>query len=283
VDLAANYKSDEDDEIISDDESVASGDGEAPVDAKTSKKRKKFEALKLKKKAKLSELAEEAKAEGNTVKINKLGNQKRSKALTVEQQIDLVEANRPGNIRNADNINFVEEDFVFPDLEDSATTKSEKGKKVCPFTRALSANMENYKKILLQNQASKDDFGCPILLVVCSSAIRATQIIKSISSKLIKCKIAKLFAKHFKVEEQMEMLSKEYFPIALGTPNRISKLIEVGALSLRRVSMVLVDVTPDSKSFTLLTLNEVKNDLYKLLYTQVMPEKAHLKIALIKE
>ena len=278
VDLAVNYHSD--DEFVEEGDDSGAEGAEPVVDDKTSKKRKKFEALKEKKKAKLSELANEEK-DGNGKAVK--GKQKRPKAFTVEEQIDLIESCRPGNIRNQDNLNFEDSDFVFPDLEEGSVTKSEKGKKICPFVRALSANLEGYKKTLLNNNAPKDDFGCPVLLVLCSSAIRATQIIKSISAKLIKCKIAKLFAKHFKVEEQMEMLSKEYYPIALGTPNRVSKLIELGALSLRRTAMVLVDVTPDSKSFTILTLNEVKNDFYKLLYTQVLPEKSHLKIALIRD
>lgn len=53
----------------------------------------------------------------------------------------------------------------------------------------------------------------------------------------LKCKIAKLFAKHFKVQEQIELLSKQYFPVAVGTPNRLSKLVELGALSLSRVKV----------------------------------------------
>lgn len=54
----------------------------------------------------------------------------------------------------------------------------------------------------------------------------------------LKCKIAKLFAKHFKVQDQIDLLSKQYFPVAVGTPNRLSKLIELGALSLSRVKVI---------------------------------------------
>lgn len=53
----------------------------------------------------------------------------------------------------------------------------------------------------------------------------------------LKCKIAKLFAKHFKVQDQVDLLSKQYFPVAVGTPNRLSKLVELGALSLSRVKV----------------------------------------------
>ena len=53
----------------------------------------------------------------------------------------------------------------------------------------------------------------------------------------LKCKIAKLFAKHFKVQDQIDLLSKQYFPVAVGTPNRLAKLVELGALSLSRVKV----------------------------------------------
>lgn len=270
IDLAQNYNSaDEFSDDISGEEGAA-----VEVSEKASKKRKKFEEFKLKKKMKLQENAGDDTSKPAA---------KVKQPLQSEEMCTLFEENRPGNIRAPGDDDFGVTDFVYPGLDESSTTKSEKNKKVCPFVRALSANMPGYKKMLLNKVASKEDYGCPLLLVVCSSAIRATQIIKSMCAKLIKCKIAKLFAKHFKVEEQMEMLSKEYFPIALGTPNRLRKLIEVGALSLRRAALVLVDVTPDSKQFTVLTLKEVNNDFYRLMYDHVLPEKKHLKLAMIKE
>jgi hypothetical protein len=273
IDLAQNYRSDEEFE------EADSGAEEEPkvLSEKASKKKRKFEEFKMKKKMKLQEGAAEVEdkhVEKKPVQIS---------PLKTEEMLQLVEANRPGNVRPTGDVDFTVEDFTYPDLDESSTTKSAKNKKICPFVRALSANMPGYKKMLLNKVASKEDFGCPLLLVLCSSAIRATQIIKSMCAKLIKCKIAKLFAKHFKVEEQMEMLSKEYSPIALGTPNRVAKLIELGALSLRRTVLVLVDVTPDSKQFSILTLNEVKHDFYRLLYNQILPEKKHLKVALIRE
>eukprot|EP01034_Spumella_vulgaris_P022473 gene22473-28601_t len=79
------------------------------------------------------------------------------------------------------------------------------------------------------------------------------------------------------------MLSAEYFPVAVGTPNRINKLIELGALSLRLTKVVLVDVTEDSKHYNILSLHEVKHDFYRLLYADVHVNRSHLKIALINQ
>lgn len=42
------------------------------------------------------------------------------------------------------------------------------------------------------------------------------------------CRIAKLFAKHFKIEEQEAFLRKEQARIVVGTPNRLEKLIDTG-------------------------------------------------------
>lgn len=59
--------------------------------------------------------------------------------------------------------------------------------------------------------------------------------------------MAKLFAKHFKVGEQQEGLSKAPVAIAVGTPNRLGKLADLGALRLDRVKYLLVDVALDAK------------------------------------
>ena len=96
-----------------------------------------------------------------------------------------------------------------------------------------------------------------------ASAARATEVIKDIS-KVFKVKIAKLYAKHFKVHEQVKML-QEKIVIGVGTPNRLNKLIEVGALSLAETEILVIDSHKDSKNFTILTLPEVKNDLYNFL------------------
>ena len=41
--------------------------------------------------------------------------------------------------------------------------------------------------------------------------------------------MAKLFAKHLKVKQQQEMLAT-FSPVAVGTPNRLAKLMDLGAL-----------------------------------------------------
>lgn len=267
-------------DVLEEDHSGAESDEEEKQEqlreeAKRLKKKRKFEELKAKKRLKKEEEIAEETAESIA-------------QLNPDQMLQLLDSHLPAEAMDAtmdafgNRKEFPSEIFFCPSLDPSGTTESTT-KKPCPFVRALSCALPGYKKLLLKTNVNKDLNGCPILLVVCASAQRATEIIKSVSSKLIKCKIAKLFAKHFKIGEQIEMLSKEHFPIAIGTPNRLSKLIEVGALSLSSTRICLVDHTEDTKHFTITSLPEVKTDFYRLLYGPIYEHREHLKVALVKD
>lgn len=136
-------------------------------------------------------------------------------------------------------------------------------------------------KKLLKTGLMQLEPGCPLALIVCPSAARCTQVIANIS-KRYHCRVAKLYAKHMKIPDQIESL-KQVMPIAVGTPSRIAKLIELSALRLSHCSTVLLDVTLDAKLFHLLSLVETKGDTFSLLHTSVLPELEHLKLGLIRE
>ena len=61
------------------------------------------------------------------------------------------------------------------------------------------------------------------------------------------CRIAKLFAKHFKLAEQQEHLQQHALCIAAGTPNRLGKLADMEALKLSQVKLIVLDVHQDAK------------------------------------
>eukprot|EP00794_Sanderia_malayensis_P000621 gene621-1286_t len=84
--------------------------------------------------------------------------------------------------------------------------------------------------------------GSPALLIVCSSAKRSVEINRAIKSfKTSTCKTAKLFAKHFKLEEQQEFLSTSCIHVGVGTPNRILKLVNDDYLKLKKLKYVVFD------------------------------------------
>ena len=61
------------------------------------------------------------------------------------------------------------------------------------------------------------------------------------------CRIGKLFAKHFKIEEQRTELLSRCVNVAVGTPNRMAKLAEDRSLKLERLKLVLIDCAIDAK------------------------------------
>jgi len=246
-------------------EDVAGGEDSSSVAAaaavaeKKAKKKRKLQELK-KKKAVLRDAhrageeeeekeEEEVEAVGRVAKKSKQSEEQR---LSPEKQFALFLQHQPqtGALTAALTLS----NFIDPYQRDS-------GKRPCPFARAVAAGLPKYKEVLA---AESDEMGCPVVFILCASALRASHVINSIS-QLLQCKVAKLFAKHFKVQEQIDILGHTHFPIAVGTPNRMLKLIELGALSTSAAKLFLLDMAHDQKGFNILTMKDVKADLYTLL------------------
>lgn len=111
----------------------------------------------------------------------------------------------------------------------------------------------------------KIDPGSPAILIISTSALRSIELLRGLRLLTKECHAAKLFSKHMKVEEQVSLL-KNRVNIASGTPNRIKKLIDIEALGLSRLSVIVLDMHPDVKGYSLFTLPQVRDefwDLYK--------------------
>ena len=147
----------------------------------------------------------------------------------------------------------------------------------------------------------------PMVIIVTLSARRSVELMKELSS--MKLPVAKLFAKHFTVEEQVEMLkgvvkgsgggggkkrSDRRYSIAVGTPGRLLALLQhgrneegsdgLGALRLNHTEVVVFDTHEDSKGFNVCTLKDTSSDLMDFLKEGVVPQlerkKSNMKIAL---
>lgn len=117
----------------------------------------------------------------------------------------------------------------------------------------------------------------PCVLIVCVSALRSVAILKQLSS--LNLRAAKLFAKHMQVSDQVDMLEKTVYPIAVGTPNRLLKLSQIesnvdnkGALNFENTELIVFDCYEDQKKFTVCTLNDTAPDLMQLLHEAVLPQ-----------
>nr|CCA17667.1 ubiquitinspecific protease putative [Albugo laibachii Nc14] len=108
----------------------------------------------------------------------------------------------------------------------------------------------------------------PLMLIMCSSAERVIRVTKSLAS--FKCRIAKLFSRHTKIEQQEWQLKKFYSPIAIGTPARVKKLLESGALSLQNTAFVVIDMHLNQKICSILDVKETSLDLMELLQYHFM-------------
>jgi protein CMS1 len=114
---------------------------------------------------------------------------------------------------------------------------------------------------------TKEKNGSPRFLILCRAALRAIEVMKAIVKGLPKhVRVANLFAKHKRVEEQTEYLQKTVTRIALGTPNRIQKLVEDGSLKLDDLQYVVLDMGKDVKTMTILDLKSTREEFFALYH-----------------
>ncbi|CAL5210354.1 unnamed protein product [Lathyrus oleraceus] len=133
---------------------------------------------------------------------------------------------------------------------------------------------ESWRKVLCESEVveGKISAGSPSVLVVSYSALRSIHLLKGFRSVTKQCSSVKLFSKHIKLQEQISLL-KNRVNIASGTPSRIKKLIDIEALGLSRLKVLVLDIHPDVKGFSLFTLPQVRDefwDLFKNYFYQPM-------------
>ena len=129
--------------------------------------------------------------------------------------------------------------------------------------------------------------GAPALVVVTYSAARAAALLKALAP--FRIRVAKLFGKHLEPSEQRRDLASG-LPVlaAVGTPARMSLLLsDMGdggqpALRLDSAALVVLDVHPDAKQYTLLDNPTTRGDTATLIGTHVLPllRKGALKVVL---
>ncbi|KAK0390779.1 hypothetical protein NLU13_0282 [Sarocladium strictum] len=124
------------------------------------------------------------------------------------------------------------------------------------------------------SRASKKH-GKPHTLIVAGAGLRAANLVRSVRRFQSKDNaVAKLFAKHFKVEEQVKFLSGHRTGIGVGTPARLMDLMENGALGLENLQRVVVDASHiDQKKRGVLDMKDTMMPLAKLLTRKELMER----------
>ncbi|XP_018423834.1 PREDICTED: protein CMSS1 [Nanorana parkeri] len=160
-------------------------------------------------------------------------------------------------------------DNSFVKENDLSHTLSSYLKEMCPKWSKLSKNHKETKS--------------PLILVVCSSAIRTLELIKLVNAFKGDTKVMKLFAKHIKIKEQIQLLEKRIVHLGIGTPGRIKALIEQEALSLTSLKYIVFDWNwRDQKLRRMVDIPEVKKEMVELLESVVIAacREGSVKIAL---
>eukprot|EP00045_Choanoeca_perplexa_P001281 m.18679 g.18679 ORF g.18679 m.18679 type:complete len:286 (+) comp10848_c0_seq3:36-893(+) len=109
----------------------------------------------------------------------------------------------------------------------------------------------------------------PKVILVTGAAIRATKLIAALRPCSDNQPIAKCFAKHLKLKDQITFLKQKPACMAVGTPKRLVELYEQGALTSFDKQLLLLDAShPDSKNRSLLEEREQQEFVAKLIKLQ---------------
>ncbi|KAG1146374.1 hypothetical protein G6F37_000601 [Rhizopus arrhizus] len=138
----------------------------------------------------------------------------------------------------------------------------------------IKFGVAGHKKLLKKPEA----LASPVALVVTHSAIRAVDLVRALKEFSKTAKIAKLFAKHFKIEEQVNFLEREPIHIGVCTPNRLQALVDQDHLSLSKLELIVIDTEKNSKTFNIFDNQEVRGDLFKFLGSHISMLMKHNKI-----
>ncbi|XP_054433334.1 protein CMSS1 isoform X2 [Pteronotus mesoamericanus] len=118
-------------------------------------------------------------------------------------------------------------DSCFLKANDLTHSLSSYLKEICPKWAKLRKNHTEKKSVLM--------------LIICSSAVRSLELIRSMTSFRGDSKVIKLFAKHIKVQEQVKLLEKRAMHLGVGTPGRIKELVKQGGLNLNPLKFLVFD------------------------------------------
>ncbi|KAH7930851.1 hypothetical protein BV22DRAFT_999642, partial [Leucogyrophana mollusca] len=140
-------------------------------------------------------------------------------------------------------------------------------------SRSLDQLVEFITKILPMlhtrlSQRSKSA-GAPTLLFVAGAALRVADVTRVLKDRRLRGDkggdVAKLFAKHFKLEEHVSYLKRSKIGAAVGTPGRVGKLLcETDALSLSQLTHIILDISfRDTKKRSLLDIPETRDEVFK--------------------
>lgn len=132
----------------------------------------------------------------------------------------------------------------------------------------------NWRRLLAERSAKKAKKVAvtegPLVVFMCLSANVATDYYRA--AKKLPGRLVKGFARHLKVEEQLKELEETVDCVGVvGTPNRLSKLADLGGIQFKEVKLLVIDVHRDTaKGFCLFDYDQPCRDMLMLLQNHCM-------------
>ncbi|KAI0685488.1 U3-containing 90S pre-ribosomal complex subunit-domain containing protein [Cytidiella melzeri] len=110
--------------------------------------------------------------------------------------------------------------------------------------------------------------GAPTLVFIAGAALRVADVTRLLKDKKLRGEkggeVAKLFAKHIKLEEHVTYLKRTKLSAAAGTPGRLGKLLECDALLTSALTHIILDISyRDSKKRNVLDIPETRDEVFK--------------------
>ncbi|KAH8199757.1 hypothetical protein TruAng_006102 [Truncatella angustata] len=117
--------------------------------------------------------------------------------------------------------------------------------------------------------------GAPHTIIVAGAGLRAADVVRSLRKYQSKeNSVAKLFAKHIKIDESTQFLKSHKTGLAVGTPQRLNDLVENGSLSLENLERLVIDASHiDQKKRGILDMKEITMPLMKWLTRSEFKER----------
>ncbi|KAI8097071.1 U3-containing 90S pre-ribosomal complex subunit-domain containing protein, partial [Halteromyces radiatus] len=113
--------------------------------------------------------------------------------------------------------------------------------------------------------------GSPMAIIVTHAAMRAADLSRGLKTLATTARIAKLFAKHIKIQEQADLLNNTAIHLAVGTPQRLLALIEQGHLKLDQLEVLVMDTDTSKGNYNLMEQLSGREPLFTLLNTYIAP------------
>ncbi|KAI9469455.1 hypothetical protein LPJ78_000263 [Coemansia sp. RSA 989] len=145
-------------------------------------------------------------------------------------------------------------------------------KHIYSITNAHDSSLGSIVQSALSTGKAKNKvmLGAPQVLVLCSSALRVLELVKMFRP-LCKRNVMKLFSRHIKISQQREMLKQTAVDIAVGTPNRVRKLLEEQSVKVNRLRLVVVDCWQDDKMRVVVDMDDTRDDLFGIWRDTLLP------------